>query len=257
MTGEVHYSATGGVGAVIFDRPNAHNAMTWSMYEALAAICDRIAADPSLRVVTFRGAGGEAFVAGTDILQFSEFRGAEDGVSYEATLNTRIAQIESLPVPTLAIIDGWAMGGGLTIAAACDFRIATPTARFGVPIASTLGNCLSIANTARVISAFGSSRAKRMLMLADTLDAREALACGFLTEIAEAGVIDNRAAILCDKLARNAPITMRVMKEGIRRLLSTGQPDGDDLVRECYGSQDFKIGVESFIAKKPRNWTGK
>lgn len=210
-----------------------------------------------MRVVTFRGAGGEAFVAGTDIPQFSEFRGAEDGVSYEATLNTRIAQIESLPVPTLAIIDGWAMGGGLTIAAACDFRIATPTARFGVPIASTLGNCLSIANTARVISAFGSNRAKRMLMLADTLDAREALACGFLTEIAEAGVIDNRAAILCDKLARNAPITMRVMKEGIRRLLSTGQPDGDDLVRECYGSQDFKIGVESFIAKKPRNWTGK
>ncbi len=257
MTGQVHYSATGGIGAVIFDRPNARNAMTWSMYDALAAICDQIAADASLRVVTFRGAGGEAFVAGTDIQQFREFRGSEDGVSYEATLNSRIAQIESLPVATLAIIDGWAMGGGLALAAACDFRIATPAARFGVPIARTLGNCLSVANTARMISAFGSSRTKRILMLADIIDASEALACGFLTEIAEAGAIDSRAARLCEKLASNAPVTLRVTKESIRRLLSANQPNGEDLVRECYGSQDFKIGVESFIAKHPPNWTGK
>jgi enoyl-CoA hydratase/carnithine racemase len=257
MTGQVHYSAAGGIGSVIFDRPNARNAMTWSMYNALAAICDRIIADASLRVVTFRGAGGEAFVAGTDILQFSEFRGGDDGVSYEATLDSRIAQIENLPVATVAIIDGWAMGGGLALAAACDFRIATPASRFGVPIARTLGSCLSIANTARMISAFGPSRAKRILMLADTLDASEALACGFLTEIAEAGAIDSRAATLCETLARNAPITMRVMKESMRRLLSINHPNGEDLVRECYGSQDFRIGVQSFIAKQAPNWTGK
>jgi enoyl-CoA hydratase/carnithine racemase len=108
-----------------------------------------------------------------------------------------------------------------------------------------------------MISAFGPSRAKRILMLADTLDASEALACGFLTEIAEAGAIDSRAATLCETLARNAPITMRVMKESMRRLLSINHPNGEDLVRECYGSQDFKIGVQSFIAKQAPNWTGK
>jgi enoyl-CoA hydratase len=256
MSGNVHYSVENGVGSVVFDRPEARNAMTWAMYDALGEICAEIAADHDLRVVTFRGAGSEAFVAGTDIEQFRSFTSGKDGLTYETIIDTRIGQIERLPVPTVAIIDGWAIGGGLAIAAACDFRIATPTARFGIPIARTLGNCLSMANTARMIAAFGPGRAKRILMLAEVLDADEARACGFVTEIAEPDKLDKCVSMLVSKLSSNAPVTMRVVKESARRLLDANLPDGDDLVEECYGSRDFKIGVEAFLAKQKPIWTG-
>lgn len=162
MSGAVHYSVAGSVASVVFDRPEARNAMTWAMYDAMATACERIAGDSSLRVATFRGAGGEAFVAGTDIDQFRTFKTGDDGIEYERVIDARIEAIEALPVPTIAIVDGWAIGGGLAICAACDFRIATPNARFGIPIARTLGNCLSMANTARVVAAFGVARAKQI-----------------------------------------------------------------------------------------------
>jgi enoyl-CoA hydratase len=254
--GRVHLSIIDGVASILIDRPEARNAMTWSMYDELAAICDRIGSDPEVRVATFRGAGGEAFVAGTDIEQFSAFNSGEDGIAYEKIIDQRIGQIERLPMPTIAIVEGWAIGGGLAITAACDFRIATPQASFGVPIARTLGNCLSIANLARVVAAFGVPRAKRMLLLAESIGADEAHDCGFVTEIAEAGELNEAADALCAKLARHAPVTMRASKEGLRRIINHSLPQGEDLIRECYGSRDFKIGVEAFLAKKRPVWTG-
>jgi enoyl-CoA hydratase len=255
--GEIRYIRDGNVATVIFDRPAARNAMTWRMYQQLAEACARIASEPGLRVAVFRGAGGKAFIAGTDIAQFAAFRSTDDGVAYEEKMEAYIAGIERLPVPTLAVIEGFAIGGGLAIAAACDLRIATPGSRFGVPIARTLGNCLSMANCARLVVAFGASRAKRMLLLAENLSAEEALAAGFLAEIAAAPELDRRAAELADRLAQHAPITMRVSKEAIRRLLHSGLPAGDDLVRACYGSNDFRIGVAAFVDKRQPQWTGK
>jgi enoyl-CoA hydratase len=206
----------------------------------------------------FRGAGGKAFVAGTDIAQFIAFRSADDGIAYEAKMEGYIGGLESLPVPTLAVIEGFAIGGGLAIAAAaCDLRIATPGARFGVPIARTLGNCLSVANYARLVAALGAPRAKRMLLLAENLSAEEALACGFLSELVEPSDLDRRIAELSQRLTRHAPVTMRVTKEAIRRILHAGLPDGDDLVRACYGSDDFRIGVTAFVEKREPQWTGK
>jgi enoyl-CoA hydratase len=256
MRGSVQYSVANGIGSVVFDRPESRNAMTWDMYDELGDICKAVAADKGIRVVTFRGAGSEAFVAGTDIEQFRAFDSGKDGLAYETIIDTRIEQIERLPVPTIAIVSGWAMGGGLAIAAACDFRIATPNARFGIPIARTLGNCLSMANTARVISTFGVNRAKRILMLADVLDADEARACGFVIEIAEPDSLDERVSALISKLSSNAPLTMRAVKESARRLLDANLPNADDLVEDCYGSRDFKIGVEAFLAKQKPIWTG-
>ena len=168
-----------------------------------------------------------------------------------------IAGLEALPLPTLAVIEGFAIGGGLAIAAACDLRIATPGSHFGVPIARTLGNCLSMANYARLVAALGASRAKRMLLLAENLPAAEALAAGFLSEIVEAPDLDRRVAELTALLAHHAPVTMRVSKEAIRRLLHAGLPDGDDFVRACYGSDDFRLGVEAFVQKRAPQWTGK
>jgi enoyl-CoA hydratase len=120
------------------------------MYEELGSICDHIRADPTIRVATFRGVG-QSFVAGTDIQQFVGFKSGEDGITYERRMEEFLAGVDRLPCPTLAIIDGWCVGGGLAIAACCDLRIATPTASFGVPIARTLGNCLSIGNYAALL----------------------------------------------------------------------------------------------------------
>ena len=137
--GEVRYSRAGDIATVIFDRPAARNAMTWRMYEQLGEACARIRGEEGLRVAVFRGAGGKAFIAGTDIAQFQAFDSGEDGIAYEAKMEDYIGGVETLPVPTLAVVEGFAIGGGLAIAAACDLRIATPGSRFGVPIARTLG----------------------------------------------------------------------------------------------------------------------
>src|SRR5215204_7303725 len=192
--GEVRLVREGGVAKVIFDRPAARNAMTWRMYEQLGEICNQLHDDPAVRVAVFRGAGGKAFVAGTDIAQFLEFKSGEDGIAYEQRMESTLGALESLPVPTLAVVEGWAIGGGLAIAACCDLRIATPGSRFGVPIARTLGNCLSVANTARLVAALGASRAKRVLLLADMITAEEALGGGFLTEIIAPDDLDRRVA---------------------------------------------------------------
>ena len=255
--GETRYARDGDVATVVFDRPDARNAMTWRMYEQLGAICARMQGEQGLRVAVFRGAGGKAFIAGTDIAQFQAFRTGEDGIAYEEKMEGYIAAVETLPIPTLAVIEGFAIGGGLAIAAACDLRIATPPSRFGVPIARTLGNCLSIANYARLVAALGASRAKRMLLLAENLSAEEALAGGFLSEIVPPEDLDRRVAELAQRLAHHAPITMRVSKEAIRRILQAGLPEGDDLVRACYGSEDFRNGVRAFVEKREAQWIGK
>jgi len=254
--GTVRYQCEGAVARITFDRPAARNAMTWSMYEQMADACNKVRSDSAIRAVIFRGAGGKAFVAGTDINQFRDFKSASDGVEYERKVEAYLAQVEQLPVPTLAVMEGWAIGGGLAIAAVCDLRIATPGTRFGVPIARTLGNCLSVANNALLVAQFGVARTKKMLLLSETLTAEEALAAGFLTEITQPEVLDRRVEEICARLVANAPVTMRVTKEAIRRLLHAGLPSGDDLISECYGSRDFHIGVEAFLGKREPRWTG-
>jgi enoyl-CoA hydratase/carnithine racemase len=248
--GEVRLSVEAGIARVVFDRPQARNAMTWAMYEALVDVCDRLRADASVRVATFRGAGGQAFVAGTDITQFTSFASGDDGVAYERRIDACIQAVATLPMPTVAVVEGYAVGGGLALATACDFRVATPSARFGVPIARTVGNCLSMANIAALVAAFGTQRARRMLLLAEIVDADEALACGFLHAIHAPDTIEGAASGLCDALAQLAPTTQRVSKEALRRLTLAGLPDADDLIREAYGSEGFRQKVAAFIAKR-------
>jgi enoyl-CoA hydratase len=255
--GEVHYRCDGAVAFVTFDRPAARNAMTWHMYERLAEACRAIRADGALRCAVFRGAGGKAFIAGTDIAQFLEFKSGDDGIAYEERMEGYIAALEALPIPTLAVVEGWAIGGGLAIAAACDLRIATPGTRFGVPIARTLGNCLSVANVARLVAALGAPRAKRVLLMAENLSADEALAGGFLSDIVAPEALDAKVKEICDRLVSHAPVTMRVSKEAIRRVVSAGVGNGDDLVRAAYGSEDFHEGVRAFTEKREAKWRGR
>lgn len=257
--GQVTLSVQGQVATLTFDRPAARNAMTWAMYEQLGQHCRALAgADGAgIRVVVMRGAGGEAFVAGTDIAQFRAFQSGDDGIRYEEQIDAGIGLVEKLPMPTVAVVDGWCVGGGLAIATACDFRLATPNARFGVPIARTLGNTLSALNLAKLRAAWGLQPVRRMLLLAQVLGAEAALACGFLEGIHSADEIDAEVAALCERLAKLAPVTQQVVKEALRRQTVAAVADTDDLVRCCYGSNDFKEGVEAFVDKRSPEWSGK
>lgn len=254
--GEVSLSIEAGVASVTFNRPQARNAMTWPMYEQLVAIARQLAEDRSVRAVVFRGEGGQAFVAGTDIEQFTAFQTAEDGVAYERQIEACIELLGELPQPTVAVIEGWAVGGGLAIATACDFRLATPGARLGVPIAKTLGNCLSLANVARLRAAFGDQRVKRMLMLAEFIEADEALACGYLHQVVAADRLTAATAELVQQLGALAPITQRVSKAALARLITQDLQASDDLIRAAYGSDDFREGVKAFVTRRPPVWTG-
>jgi enoyl-CoA hydratase len=255
--GRVTLGIDAGVATITFDRPQARNAMTWTMYQQLSAIAEQLKADPSVRAAVFRGAGGEAFVAGTDIEQFKAFRTGQDGLAYEARIEACVDLLESLPMPTVALIESWAIGGGLAIAGTCDFRIATTGSKVGVPIARTLGNCLSMRNLARLRGAFGHQRVKRMLMLAELIDTDEALACGFLHQVCEPTEIEQAGRDLVARLIALAPVTQRVSKEALRRLLAKDEVDGDDLIAETYGSSDFKEGVNAFVEKRRPVWTGR
>src|SRR5882724_10408454 len=248
--GAVRFTREGAIARVVFDRPQAHNAMTWSMYEQLGTICDDIRHDSGIRAVAFSGAGGKAFIAGTDIAQFTSFATAEDGVAYERRLDEFLHAVATLPVPTLAVIEGWCVGGGIAIATACDLRIATPTARFGIPIARTLGNCLSAGIYARLLAEFGVGRTKRMLLLAEMLSAEEAREAGYLSAVIEPDQLGSHVEDMLDRLARHAPITMRVTKEAIHRLLTATSVEDEDLLRQAYGSEDFRAGVRAFVEKR-------
>ncbi len=252
--GTVRLTVEGAIARVVFDRPQAHNAMTWTMYEQLKAACDRIRADSSIRAVAFSGAGGKAFIAGTDIAQFRAFKSADDGVAYEHKIETFIEAVDTLPQPTLAVIEGWCVGGGLAIATACDLRAATPSARFGVPIARTLGNCLAAGVYARLIAEFGVGRVKRMLLLAEMLTAEEAREVGYVSAIVEPDALAGHVNDVLGRLANHAPITMRVSKEAIRRILTALPVEDEDLIRAAYGSTDFREGVSAFLEKRKPEW---
>jgi enoyl-CoA hydratase len=253
MTDELLYDQRDGVGHIVFNRPRARNALTFPMYERLA----EIAADPGdVRALIITGSGEKAFAVGTDINQFRAFAGADDALAYEARIDRVLGVVERCPAPTIAAIAGACTGGGAAIAAACDLRIASTNARFGFPIARSLGNCLSMSNLARLSALIGTARVIEMIFTARLFSAADALPVGLVTEVVpDQQVLEARALELASLLAQHAPLTMRATKEALRRLRDSLPPD-EDLIRLCYTSQDFKEGIEAFLTKRSPIWRG-
>ena len=241
-----------------FDRPAFRNAMTFAMYDALEATAHRANDDAAVRALVVTGGSG-AFIAGTDIAQFKDFRTAEDAYAYEERMDSVLGALEAVRKPTIAAIGGATTGGGLAIACACDLRIATSSATFGMPIARTLGNCLSLANLVRVSSLIGIARTKELIFTARIASSDEALFMGLVTEVlVDEKALVARATELATTMAGHAPLTLWATKEGLRRIRDRVlAEDTHDLVALCYTSEDFREGVRAFIERRKPVWTGR
>jgi len=258
-TSHTTYETDGPMATLTFNRPEARNAMTWEMYEALVDACERVDRDAAIRVLILRGAGGKAFIAGTDILQFQNFNNRDDGLKYEARLDHVLDRLERVTKPTIAQVDGVAAGGGCAIALTCDLRVATPEATFGIPIARTLGNCLSGASYSRLLDVMSPGAVKDVLFTGRLIGATEAQALGIVNRLVPAGEIDLAVRQLAAEIAANAPLTLRATKEMIRRVLAKRRlapGDDADMVEMCYTSADFREGVTAFLAKRKPTWSG-
>ena len=241
-----------------FQRPQARNALTFEMYERLTLLCREMPTDGTVRAVVLYGAGGKAFAAGTDMTLFRDFDRAEDAVKYEHQIDLVLSAIEQCPVPIIAAINGACTGGGASIAAACDIRIASETLRFGFPIARTLGNCLAAKNLARLSELIGSGRVREIIFLARLIEAEEALKIGLISEILQdEGALLARAEELAHTVGNMAPLTLRATKEAMRRNRVATQVEDSDLIISCYMSDDFRLGMEAFLNKTAPRWTGK
>lgn len=249
----------GAVLTVTFDRPPQHNAMTFEMYEGLYAACETADGDAGVKVMVLRGAGGRAFVSGTDITQFRQFRDGSDGVAYERRIARVLNRLEDVRVPTVAAVSGYCVGGGLAIAAVCDLRVATRSSRFGMPIARTLGNCLSANTMSILVGQLGPARALDLVLRARLLDGSEAHAAGFVAELCDDDALDRAVGAVVETLLSHAPLTMWATKVAVARLRRANLPDSDDLVARVFGSEDFRRAVASFGAsgeRRPPTWTG-
>jgi len=243
---------------VTFNRPAARNALTFGMYSALADICADAPTDGSVKAIVISGAGGKAFAAGTDMTQFRAFETPQDALDYEARIEMVLDAIERCPLPTIAALNGACTGGGASIAAVCDLRIASSSLKFGFPIARTLGNCLAAGNLARLTALIGAGRLREMIFTARLMQADEALVAGLVGEVLpDEPALLTRASALAAQIGAMAPLTLRATKEAMRRNRAAVQIDDADLITMCYMSADFRTGMEAFLGKTKPEWTGK
>lgn len=242
---------------VELSNPRRRNALTWDMYDQLLEVCRDVEDDADVRVVVLRGAG-EAFAAGTDIHQFLDFRSGADGVAYERRVAVVLARLLDLRVPLVGVVTGPAVGAGLALAAVCDVLVATPAARFGVPVARTLGNCIPAAVVARLQRRLGAARTMAMLLTCRLLGAEEALTAGFLHTLLDPGELDAGVDALVRRISAGAPMSLAAFKELDRRVAQHGAAaEDEDLIDRCYGSRDFREGVTAFLEHREPQWEGR
>src|SRR5436305_1670488 len=258
-TEDLLYSVADGIARITFNRPQARNALTFAMYERMAAICEEINTDRAIKALIMTGAGDKAFASGTDISQFRAFKTAQDALDYEARIDRVLTTLEQCRVPVIAAIAGACTGGGAAIAACCDIRIGTEATRIGFPIARTLGNCLAMSNISRLVALVGPARTKDLIFKARLVEAPEALALGLLNEIVpDVATLQRRAEETAKLVASHAPITLEVTKEAVRRIRKTlSREEDQDLILRAYMSEDFREGMDAFLNKRTPQWKGK
>ena len=256
------YHVEDGIGIITLNRPRARNALTFDMYEQIRQICARAgtADDPdSISALVITASGEMAFAAGTDIGHFVEFDSLEHAVEYEDRMEVILQQIEDCAVPVITTLFGAVTGGGGAIAAASHLRLGVADMKLGMPIARTLGNCLSVRNLKRFVDLIGESRLMYLMLTTEMIDAEAAQTAGFLHEVcADKQAMMERAMELARRIGTLAPQTVRSSREGMRRLRARQEwPDDHDLLEWSYCSADFQEGVSAFLEKRKPRWQGR
>ena len=249
-----------GYATILFNRPEVMNAITSRMWEELPQVVKDLAARPSVHVLIFRGVGGEAFAAGADISELSAFADLKKAKVYYRLLEEALEAIASCPLPTIAMIDGYALGGGFEVALACDIRVASTRSRLGIP-AAKLGAAVDLQSLVRLMSLVGPAHAKELLFTGRPVEAKRAFEIGLLNHVVPPKALERVVLEITEAIARNAPLTVRASKVLLSKqagLFASGlRQEAEAFFIACFESLDFREGVEAFLAKRSPRFTGR
>lgn len=248
------------VGYMTFNNPPRHNALSLEMWGGIADILEHFEANPEVRVVVMSGAGGKSFISGADITEFNKTRdNAAQAETYGQASARGSRALSTLTKPLIAKVTGYCIGGGLATALQADVRFATPDSTFGIP-AAKLGLGYDYEGLAKLSRICGPARARDILFSARFLTAAEAYDAGIVQFVAEREAIDEKVASYCERISRNAPLTIKAAKAAVNAYERDGQPEEVQavraMVRACFDSTDYKEGRNAFAEKRRPNFTG-
>ena len=249
-----------GIGWVVYNNPERHNAVSYDMSAAVPGVLATFADDPSVRVVVMRGAGDRAFISGADISEFGDRRTEADArAEYDAALYAAWTAWRAIDKPVIAMIHGYCLGGGLLTALKADIRIADDAAQFAIP-AARLGLGFSFQNVAEVAALVGPATTAEMVFSAHRVSADDALRIGLVNRVVPPADLDQVVRTLATTISANAPLTIKAAKAALRELRR--EPPARDLdavaalVEACYRSDDYREGQAAFAEKRPPQFRG-
>jgi enoyl-CoA hydratase/carnithine racemase len=259
MGGRIRVETDGAIGWIVFDQPERRNAVSLEMWEAVPGAIDQLDQDDAVRVIVLRGEGTEAFVAGADISQFEQNRLGDGAGTYEDATGAAFGALERTNKPTIAMVHGFCVGGGMAIALSCDIRYCDDRARFTIP-AAKLGIGYAAAGIEKLMQLVGPSVAKEIFFSAKLFDAESAQRWGLVNEVVAPEALAGHVADMAGRMAQNAPLTQRAVKMIVRDLgkpLANRNPEAADAaVQACMDSKDYREGIRAFMEKRPPVFRG-
>lgn len=258
QTGKMIAHKDGAIGTLTFNNPERHNAVSLEMWLACAEIMNDFSADPAIRVVIITGAGEKAFVSGADISKFAEERSADSADAYNQAVEAGYASVYNCPKPTIAMIRGYCVGGGMGLASCCDIRICTENSRFAVP-AAKLGVGYRYPGVKRLLDIVGPSFTKEIFFTARQFDAEEARIMGFANRVVPNDRLESYVKDYAATIAGNAPLTIDAIKFVVGEITKDERDMAkcQAIVDKCFASYDYEEGRKAFMEKRKPVFTGK